>query len=498
MKRIFTVFPVLFMIFTPIFSQSLVWHEGIIQTNIDVRGNPVIMGQIAINAPSAGKVVVRFDGSCTASIGDRIILAASDHPDWSVNDGNLGVEAINDDLNRAPFSHTRVYDVNAGDHTFYAIAENFVETNGTGIASVYGSLTVAFFPNNSSILVEHQGIIQTNINVEGGPVAVGQVSLNIPTSGKVMVRFDGNCISDPGDRIILAASNTVGWVPNDGAVGVEAIDASLRRNAFSHTRVYDVTAGNQTFYAIAQNYVETDGNGMASIYGSLTVEFVPNSATEILQHEGIVQTNINVRGNPVTVSEVTINAPVAGTVVVNFDGSCIASAGDRIVLGASNTGDWGVNDGNVGVEVLDNDINAKSFSHSRAYEVSAGTHTFYAVAENYVETEGDGEASLYASLTARFSPNMITATNQPEAAVAAPIFYPNPTNGVVHLSGDKIPNARIIRVLDASGRVLQTMPTVAQEDRVTNLSGYQNGTYYFELLDEQWKVIATKKVVKTR
>ncbi len=498
MKRIFTLIPLLFVFVVPSICQSLVWHEGIIQTNVNVRDNPTVMGEISFNLPTSGKVIVRFDGSCSSSVGDRIILAASNQADWSVNDGNLGVQAINDDLNRTPFSHTRVYDVIAGNHTFYAVAQNYVETSGTGIASVYGSLTVEFIPDNSSILVEHQGIIETNINVEGDPVAVGQISINAPSSGKVKVRFDGNCISDPGDRIILAASNTVGWVPNDGAVGVEAISSALRRNAFSHTRVYDVAAGNHTFYAVAQNYVETDGNGMASIYGSLTVEFVPDNANELLEHQGIIQTNINVRGNPVTVGEVTINAPMAGTVVVNFDGNCIADVGDRIVLGASNTGDWGVNDGNVGVEVLDSDLNRKSFSHTRAYDVPAGTHTFYAVAENYVETDGDGEASIYASLTASYSPNMITATSETEHVVAIPAFYPNPTRGLVQLSLEEVPQVDFIRVLDTNGKVLKTLSRSSAKINEVDLSEFQNGAYYIELLNENWKIISTQKVLKVR
>jgi len=78
-------------------------------------------------------------------VGDRMILAASNTQDWGVNDGNVSVESVNSDVNHHPFSHTRVYQVAAGNHTFYAVAENYVEQDGTGRTSIYASLTVEFF-----------------------------------------------------------------------------------------------------------------------------------------------------------------------------------------------------------------------------------------------------------------------------------------------------------------------------------------------------------------
>lgn len=117
---------------------------------------------------------------------------------------------------------------------------------------------------------------------------LGEVAINPTTPGKVIVCFNGNCISDVGDRIVLAASDTGSWGVNDGNVAVEAIDTDVNQNSFSHTRVYDVTAGNQTFYAVAQNFIETDGSGIAYLYGSLTVKFIPESTIS-----GIINNSID-------------------------------------------------------------------------------------------------------------------------------------------------------------------------------------------------------------
>ena len=130
---------------TPIDVVKILEHLGIDLTNIDLISKKTL-GQITINPPVSGKVIVSFDGMCFSSPGDRIILAASNTPSWGANDGNVAVEAFDNDINTNPFSHTRVYDISPGSNTFYAVGQNYIETDGTGIASVYGSFTLIFFP----------------------------------------------------------------------------------------------------------------------------------------------------------------------------------------------------------------------------------------------------------------------------------------------------------------------------------------------------------------
>jgi hypothetical protein len=114
-------------------------------TDIDVRTSAVDVGTVTLVAPASGFVVVRFDGNAAASSGDLLALSASDRSATiSSNDGNVGVMG---DGPFAPqsFSHTRVYEVPAGASTFYAVAWNFVVTEGTGLASVYGTLSATYY-----------------------------------------------------------------------------------------------------------------------------------------------------------------------------------------------------------------------------------------------------------------------------------------------------------------------------------------------------------------
>lgn len=113
------------------------------KTNIDVTST-VTVETVSISAPCPGYVVVRFDGQAWADIGDRLVLAASDDANWHADDGNVSFYG---DDNPHSFSHTRVYSVTAGIKTFYAVAQNVVNTAGDGKASIYGMLTATFYPN---------------------------------------------------------------------------------------------------------------------------------------------------------------------------------------------------------------------------------------------------------------------------------------------------------------------------------------------------------------
>ena len=453
-------------------AQPIVKHLGIAKTNLDVSSTTVV-GEITIDPAESGKVIVRFDGYCWSTPGDAIILAASDAPSWSINDGNVAVEAVDSDVETNSFSHTRVYTVVAGAQTFYAIAQNYVETDGDGIASIYGSLTVEFIPSGDNF-VRSIGIAETSIDVNTLKV-LGEISMNPSVTGKVIVRFDGQCYATPGDRIVLAASDAPSWTSNDGEVAVESVDGDLNHRTFSHTRVYDVAAGSQKFYAVAQNYVETDGDGIAHIYGTLTVEFVP-AGDKIVSFTGIAKSGIDV-SNVTPFAEISIEPPVDGRVIVTFDGMCLSSAGDRIVLAASDAPSWSPDDGAVGVEAIDADLNRNGFSHSRSYDVAAGSHTFYGVVQNYVETDGDGKASVYGALTVKFVPQA-PALSVNDVSRNDYNIYPIPAKDVLNIEG--LSTNSQLSVYSISGKELMNIEAV-NSFTLLNISELTQGVYFLKI-----------------
>jgi len=126
---------------TPV-PQLLTASANILKTNLSVRPNEVDVASVTLQIPSAGKVEVTFAGDGVVSAGDRLVLAASDKSKtWGVNEGNVSLKTS------GPFTHKRVYTVGAGSSTFYAVAHNYVDTAGTGVVSIYATLTATFYPN---------------------------------------------------------------------------------------------------------------------------------------------------------------------------------------------------------------------------------------------------------------------------------------------------------------------------------------------------------------
>ena len=469
-------------------AQTDIYAQGINHTNLSLRGGVITLGTINTSFPTDGYVVVHFDGECYVSVGDRVLLAASNNGNIDSNDGHVEIESSKAGFGR-PFSHTRVYQVTAGNYTYSALGQNSIELDGTGIASVYGTLSVEYFPNTGPAIVKSTGFIfdgdVTNTTV------VAQQTIHATGQGKILVRFDGFINSAPGDRIVLAASNTMNWSFNDGNVAVEAVnEGDVIENSFSHTRVYSVpSAGDYTYYAVSQNYGETGGNAMISVFGNLLTEYFPNSGPEKLLFQGFTLPEIDLNGQPITFVSISVDAPEAGKVMVVLDGYLTANQGYDIVLAASNGSNWAVNDGNVTLQALDNDQNRYSFSHTRVYNVSAGNNTLNGVGQIFGGS-GSETADLFGELTVKYIPSSATATNELSKIENTFELDPNPTNDVVHiLSKNPLAQKMKIQLLDLNGRVLKEFQKNTGEEINIDLSSFPSNLYWIKIGNQTKPVV---------
>jgi len=106
------------------------------------------------------------------------------------------------------------------------------------------------------------------------------VTIAAPSAGFVIVRFDGDAIVSPGDRVVLSASSvsaTLGVKSGNVSITNESLVSQSNPHSFSHTMVYQIAAaGNYTYYAVGQ-LTSAAGNTTASVYGTLTVQFYPKT-----------------------------------------------------------------------------------------------------------------------------------------------------------------------------------------------------------------------------
>jgi hypothetical protein len=78
-----------------LFSQANVWMVPVDANNVYLRlPQSTLFDSISIDLSVAGKVFTRFEGNCTSTPGDLIVLAASNYNDWNPMMGTQAVTVI--------------------------------------------------------------------------------------------------------------------------------------------------------------------------------------------------------------------------------------------------------------------------------------------------------------------------------------------------------------------------------------------------------------------
>jgi len=145
-------------------------------------------------------------------------------------------------------------------------------TSGTTISSSQVNANFSAIANQMPG-VDWADISKYEVNVRTSVATIDTVTISAPCAGYVVVRFDGVASADTGDYITLAASDATSYSGTNFTYFI----GDGHGHPFSHTRVYAVSAGNNTFYALANNPSHTgSGSGLINVFGTLTATFYPN------------------------------------------------------------------------------------------------------------------------------------------------------------------------------------------------------------------------------
>lgn len=247
-------------------------------------------------------------------------------------------------------------------------------------------------------------------------VVLDSIIAQIPDSGKVHVRFDGHCTSHVGDRIIVAASIYPDWDTNDGNTDVQAYDEVNNTQSFNHTRVYDVGPGEQSFYAVAHNYVDIDGPGTATISGQLTVEFYPNDDL-LLFGKGSNRGVFEIHSQATVIDSLAFEVPSAGRILVSYEGKLAIDFEDTIQLTTNLSQAWPNHEAIDKFEIGDG-FYESPFTHHTYYDVAPGQHILYAMARKLGGKFDSKSHWFYATMSVLFIPdevNDITSVTIPDS-----------------------------------------------------------------------------------
>lgn len=250
-------------------------------TPVDMRGRDlrggvkVLQTQRLESSTQEGHALALFEGWAVSSPGDLIVLAVNRVPDWEPNEGTVSVAAPNEAVDRMAFAHARAWPTWGDELRIHAVAENWVQTDGTGWAEVYGDLITVDYPTTPGGVGFAATPFSGSFELDDGPVSMAQVEFEASERGRAVVRYVGSVATDPGDRAVIAVNPEVHWALFEGNVMVEAYDHRRDSDNVVHTQVYDVEAGNHTFHVVGERIAELEGSGEAYARGTLMVEFFP-------------------------------------------------------------------------------------------------------------------------------------------------------------------------------------------------------------------------------
>lgn len=411
-----------------------------------------VIGRLDLDFPVDGKVFVQFDGEGFGDTLDRIILAANDQPDWGTNDGNVSFVA-NEKGEGNCFSHTRTFSVEAGQHSFFAVAHNYVDIGGSGIASIFGTLSVEFIPHNSGVIGESS--ITTDEYEAVQPVAFDTITIEAPGPGKVELRLNGNLDVNYGDIILVAITDSKDWNFSDpNNIALEATAPNENYVGFSFTRVVEIPeAGTYTFYAMAQRGYEEEGNGYIYAYTNFHASFYSSTSENEVLGRKIIEDDFNLGQNLRLLDSINLNVPNSGKVEIRFDGDLQSTLGHQILLAASNSPSYTLENGSVILETTDADLDRHTFVHSQVYDVEPGTHTYYVMAEDYL---GDGTAiDLHGHFLVKFYPESVISANDEFLAELPFEIWPNPATDRVRIQYQNEHGPMTVSILDLQGHVVR-------------------------------------------
>ena len=486
-----------FYISTSAFSQKMIWNIPIHHNDIQLRlPKSTVLGKLDADIPSAGKVLVHFDGYITSSPGDRIIVAASNFDNWDTNERSLGLYVNNADNNSQSFSHQRVYNIEAGKHSFYAIGHNYVDTLGTGIASIHGTLTVEYFPSVSdSSIFNGRGFIKYPLILNTDAQTITTEKVEIPSKGKVLVTAVSSVYSLSNNEIEMALNNSEIWPENDFTSIINIVNTYATRYS-NISKIFDVEPGSHEFFILARKNKGDFTNPNNAFYTNMSVHFFPDEDdNNIFGVDRMDSEKINFNTPLSLLSKTIFEAPHSGQVILNASGTLNVDNEKTVLFKITDQPVTEISDPDLKVQKLHTDHGDEYFSATKVFQVEKGLNEFYfyGAYDNSPSTFNEGTVS--GNFTFKYmSDPKVSSVNQEESNKTVYSFFPNPTSDHLYINnnGSSLDKPFDIFIYDLNGNIVKK--NINSYIESIEMSDLPDGVYVLKLVTDQQSI--SQKIIK--
>jgi hypothetical protein len=494
--KFYFIFLISFSTSYVLLSQKLVWHAEVHHDDIQLR-LPIstVLAKLDVDLPTEGKVMVRFDGYCQSSPGDRIIVAASNIEKWETNEGNLGLFAYKIESNNQSFSHQMVYNVHAGSQTFYAIGHNFVDTDGSGRASIHGTLIVEYYPTSPvAFNFNGQGILKYPIILTENAQVISSQKVSIPNKGKVLVHMATSVYSLSNNELEIALNNSEIWPVNNFTSPVHIVNSYATRYA-NISRVFEVDPGEHEFFMLARKNKGDMTNTNNAFYANMTVQFFPEEENMLASVE-LVSENINSNSQISNLGNLKIDVPQAGKVILQASGKCKINTLQTALLKIAELPLTEISDPDLKVQKLHENHEEEYFSITKVFPVQKGfnEYTFYGKFDQSDVALSEGIVNGFFTLKYIADPLISSTDKQENANNQKYAVYPNPASDhlFIKINEDTQEFQKVI-LKDITGKVAIEFDHLVD---FIDLSQLTNGIYNLSI--HQGNTIITQKIIKSQ
>lgn len=468
------------------FAQNQFWQKDIDIINANLRTpKAVVLGELEIDAPSNGYVIVKFEGNVWSSSQDRIILAASDIENWTSNDGNIGVSAYDSSHVINYFSHSRLYTISKGLKKFYAIGHNFVDLNGNGRATIKGRLTIEFIASSgNSQLVRAQGNVIYPVLLSSTEKRIDSLSITNNEEGKLIVMVDGVSNGDIKEELSLSSSLNGQW--NQDKDNITMIqNVSYNTQLFEYCKIYNVIPGTQNVRLLAKKILGDstyDRNGF--IY-NFSVQFIANGKKDFLVYHQEITHELNKNDTNKTCGVLRLTLKDKGKALVTFIGNCKNTLEDIVSLTLVDSTKGFSDSVKIYAQPSVSHNNQVFYQINSILDLKEGENSFKILGGFEPKSSGSGIANIYGNLIVKIiSDDSSTGILDHSVKHESISIFPNPTTGLLYLN-EKVQSAiHRILIFDHNGKEINPSQWKIVNDNSIDIQHLQDGVYFLKINDE--------------
>ncbi len=477
-------------------AQRLSWQFDFDHQDVNVRlDTPYQLSVQTVDIPGNGYIVAKIEGECKSTWGDRIVFAVSDNKWWSSNFGNVGINVVDSNFINN-FSHTMVYKVSKGQQTFYALAHNFVDRDGSGIASTVGRMILEFIPDqNGKALVNINNMIQYPLLLNTTELLIDSLTISMQKAGGAYVTLNGVAIS-LGDQELKY--NLKVDDPNSPIISDIAFYtvSQLKHLNFSLNRYFEFSAGTHKVYITAQKLggnFGSDYNGLISTFSS---QLFYNDDHDAKINSVSKETTISNYNQPVILGSLEIPIPAKGKIQIAYSGETEIRSGEEFDIEAKLDGVVPANAIRTKNIITHDKDKVVYFSRNEIIDVTPGIIKIDLEGIMKGSNPMQGTRNVDANLTVKFISETTTASEDiKESNSRSWSIYPNPFSENIQLDSDlKMSEPCSVNIINPLGQEIYQSNTSIAPKLMIDTKSWPAGIYTVSIKSKYQ--LLNKKLIK--